>query len=69
MANNTKLYVSDVFLDTVNKTTYVVTRVLGNRMLEVAEVTNLSVKKLLETDVISRGLVSGVIRRVTSSES
>lgn len=67
MNNSTKLYVGDIFLNTSDKTTYVVTRLLGNRMLEVADVTNMSLKKLLETDSISRGLVSGVIRRVTSS--
>lgn len=67
MNNSTKLYVGDIFLNTSDKTTYVVTRLLGNRMLEVADVTNTSLKKLLETDSISRGLVSGVIRRVTSS--
>ena len=68
MNNNTKLYTGDIFLNTVDKTTYVVTRLLGNRMLEVADVTNTSLKKLLETDAISRGLVSGAIRRVTFTE-
>jgi len=68
MNNNTKLYVGDVFLNTADRTTYVVTRLLGNRMLEVADVTSPSLKKLLETDAVSRGLVSGAIRRVTFTE-
>lgn len=62
--NNVRLEVDDVILDTQNLVTYKVSRIIGNRRVEVIDVSSKS-KKILETDILSRGIASGLIRRVT----
>jgi len=62
--NNVRLEVDDVILDTQNLVTYKVSRIVGNRRVEVIDVSSKQ-KKMLETDVLSRGIASGLIRRVT----
>lgn len=62
--NNVRLAVSDIILDTQNLVTYKVIRIVGNRRIEVMDVSD-KTKKILETDTISRGIASGLIKRVT----
>ena len=62
--SNVRLDVNDVFLDTQNKVTYKVTRLIGNKRIEAMNVDTRALK-VLETDILSRGIASGLIRRVT----
>lgn len=62
--NNPAIRVGDVLLDTANRGTVKVTRLIGNERIEIADLQDLSAVRIVESAYYVRGITSGNVRRV-----
>jgi hypothetical protein len=65
MASNTSVVVGEVLLNSLDRSTVKVTRIIGNDRLEVVSLVPGSTPRIVESQKIRQGIASGTVKRIS----